>query len=93
MKRERHRRVEGDQKSSRLNVGEARYGLSVNNDGFQKHGLWAHPQAVIAIESAIDDELFHRFGVSGYADHEILFAFVVAIAAWFRARWMDGYGR
>jgi hypothetical protein len=60
-------------------ISKPRYGLTINRHRFQEHLLRAHPQAVVAVFLAVDDEFFLCFAVQSHADDRVLLALVMAV--------------
>lgn len=55
-------------------------------DLFGEHRERADPEAVITVEEAVNHEFLLGFAVPGDVDDEVVFAFIVAIAAGLEAR-------
>lgn len=62
-------------------VSEARLAHAVVFDLFSEHGERADPEAVVAIEETVDDELLLGLAVAGDLDDLVVFAFIVAVAS------------
>jgi hypothetical protein len=67
--------------------GEAGLADALVFDLFDEHGTGADPEGAVAVELAIDDELFLSLGVAGDLEHAVLVAFVVAVATGLRLEW------
>ena len=70
-----------------MGMHDAKAGLyvAIHHHGAGKHADGSDPQAIIAIQSAVDHEDFFGFRVVGAAQYFVLLAFVILVNA-------TGYG-
>jgi hypothetical protein len=59
---------------------ESRTRVTLNDHSLQEHRRGSDPQAIVAVECAIDDIFLFRFRVPSHPYHLIVLAFIVSIA-------------
>jgi len=64
-----------------LDRNKSSSGHAVNLDGFAEHGGWPDPEAMGAIQGAVQRHRLQRLAVPHGAEHFVFAALVVAVAA------------
>ena len=64
-----------------MDDAKARLYVAIHHHGAGKHADGSDPQAIIAIQSAVDHEDFFGFRVVGAAQYFVLLAFVMLVNA------------